>query len=573
MLIRIKDLRSQARNQLARIKFFSYLYSLFKIKFIAYSRVNNFFRSNKSELNELVASKKLGKNILLATSMGSELVAWRLESILSIALMKRGHNVEFALNDGILPACQDCTYEKYTNDIQTINTKKRFTHKCKHSFLESSKVFKEIGMHVNSFSSGIDSNDLKIIEKICNNISSAKIRNFKLDNISIGEHATAGALRFFAKATIDDEPAGETILKSYFKAALITAFAFRKIFKERKIDTVVLHHGIYVPQGIICSVAKEMGVRVVAWNIAYRKNRFIFSHDDTYHHTLIEEPVSKWEKISWSEQINQDLLSYLQGRWFGDDDWINFNQENPNPKKKKVFDELGLDKDKPCISMLTNVLWDAQLHYPANAFANMIEWINTTITYFLERPDLQLVIRVHPAEESGRIKSRQKVVDEIQKKFPNLTKNIKIIAPAGNISSYDLVNVSDSALIYGTKMGVELSASGKPVIVAGEAWIRGKGLTIDASTKKDYIEKLNDLPFGEPLLETQKHKAKLYAYHFFFKRMIPIKAIKHQNGWPPYDINLTSINELSPGLDKGLDVICDGITSGSDFIYEKPDYL
>ena len=132
MLIRIKDLRSQARNQLARIKFFSYLYSLFKIKFIAYSRVNNFFRSNKSELNELVASKKLGKNILLATSMGSELVAWRLESILSIALMKRGHNVEFALNDGILPACQDCTYEKYTNDIQTINTKKRFTHKCKH---------------------------------------------------------------------------------------------------------------------------------------------------------------------------------------------------------------------------------------------------------------------------------------------------------------------------------------------------------------------------------------------------------------------------------------------------------
>ena len=79
-----------------------------------------------------------------------------------------------------------------------------------------------------------------------------------------------------------------------------------------------------------------MGVRVVAWNIAYRKNRFIFSHDDTYHHTLINEPISKWDSINWSEEKNDRLLTYLQSRWFGDDDWINFNQENPNPKYKSL---------------------------------------------------------------------------------------------------------------------------------------------------------------------------------------------------------------------------------------------
>ncbi len=42
-----------------------------------------------------------------------------------------------------------------------------------------------------------------------------------------------------------------------------------------------------------------------------------------------------------------------------------------------------------------------------------------------------------------------------------------------------------TVLIYGTKTGVELSAQGTPVIVGGEAWIRNKGLTMDASSPND----------------------------------------------------------------------------------------
>ena len=120
MSVRIKDLRFKLRYKLAQSKLLSYIYSFIKTKFIAYSSVNSLFKSDKSKIQQLAESKKAGKNVLLATSMGSELVAWRLESILSIALMQRGHNVEFAINDGILPACQDCTYEKYRNDIKKI---------------------------------------------------------------------------------------------------------------------------------------------------------------------------------------------------------------------------------------------------------------------------------------------------------------------------------------------------------------------------------------------------------------------------------------------------------------------
>ena len=62
--------------------------------------------------------------------------------------------------------------------------------------------------------------------------------------------------------------------------------------------------------------------------------------------------------------------------------------------------------------------WDAQLHYPANAFPNMLEWLVQTCEYFATRPDLQLLIRVHPAEISGFPPSRQPILAELRKRLP-----------------------------------------------------------------------------------------------------------------------------------------------------------
>ncbi|MGO8381610.1 hypothetical protein ACC745_39445, partial [Rhizobium ruizarguesonis] len=53
--------------------------------------------------------------------------------------------------------------------------------------------------------------------------------------------------------------------------------------------------------------------------------------------------------------------------------------------------------------------------------------------------------------------------------------------------TYSLCEGSNAVIIYGTKTGVEMTAKGIPVIVAGEAWIRNKGLTLDADTPENYL--------------------------------------------------------------------------------------
>jgi len=219
------------------------------------------------------------------------------------------------------------------------------------------------------------------------------------------------------------------------------------------------------------------------------------------------------------------------------------------------------------IGALTNVIWDAQLHYPANAFPNMQAWMFETIRYFTGRPELQLVIRIHPAEVRGTVPSRQRMLAEIQREFPVLPKNIFIVPPESQISTYVLMTMCNAAIIYGTKMGVELTSLGIPVIAAGEAWIRNKGLTRDARTPQEYAQFLDELPLPQGLDPATTERARKYAYHYFFRRMIPVAAIQSVSGWPPYRVKVDGLDELGPGCDKGLDLLCHGILSGSSFIY------
>jgi hypothetical protein len=269
--------------------------------------------------------------------------------------------------------------------------------------------------------------------------------------------------------------------------------------------------------------------------------------------------------------MEQDILDYLKSRWQGTRDWIWFHN-NPQEDLASIAAELGIDFSRPTIGMLTNVIWDAQLHYRANAFANMLEWVLQTISYFSRRPELQLLIRIHPAEVRGTIPSRQPLVPEIQAAFPTLPSNVFIIPPESRISTYAAIAQCNATIIYGTKTGVELTSMGIPVIVGGEAWIRNKGLTMDASSPEQYFSLLDQLPLSAPLSDKVRRRALKYAYHFFFRRMIPLNMMVPAKDWAPYRMHISTLAELVPKKEPGLDVICDGILHGTDFIYPAEVY-
>jgi hypothetical protein len=177
---------------------------------------------------------------------------------------------------------------------------------------------------------------------------------------------------------------------------------------------------------------------------------------------------------------------------------------------------------------------------------------------------------MHPADYSGTAFA---TTGRGNQKFKSLPPNIFVVAPDSKLNTYYLMEACNAVIIYWTKTGVELTSLGMPLIVAGEAWIRNKGITIDPETRKAYFDELDRLPLNHRPSEALIQRARQYAYHFFFRRMIQVEVIRPTQSAYSFSIRVNSLEELMPDQHAGLDVICNGILSGRDFIYEHEKKL
>ena len=503
--------------------------------------------------------------VLIATNIGGHGPVGVMESTLAAALALRDAEVEIVLCDAALPACLRAEYSDLPDD--TILTQRRLpTTFCPTCQKHGRAMFEPLGLKIRFLSELITDADRQEALDIAETTPASAIQGFVLDGLTIGEHARAGALRYYTRGDLAAEPNGETVLRRYLEASILSVRAYQRLLKEGGYDAAVFHHGLYVPQGLVGEVCRAEGVRVINWVVAYRNNSFILSHEDTYHHTLMSEPVAAWEDMAWGDPQRAEITAYLKSRWRGDRDWIGFH-ERPEEDAGTVLRSMGLDLTRPIVGMLSNVVWDAQLHYPANAFASQTDWAVRTIEYFATRPDLQLLLRVHPAEVRGTAPSRQPFAAEITRRVPTLPPNVFIIPPESPISTYAAMDLCDSVLIYGTKMGVELTPMGVPVVVAGEAWIKNKGLTLDAASPEDYIRILQRLPFGRRLEPEVVDRALKYAFHFFFRRMIPLRFFRKVSSSLFFTPDIASVDELAEGRDGALDLVCEAILTGSPFVF------
>jgi hypothetical protein len=512
-----------------------------------------------------------GRRILLATAVGggtsAALAAF--ESLLAVALTLRGAQVTVLLCDQVLPACMNLEVLTMPDLAVVADNQFNRTPACQQCALTGRVIFDPLGLKVRRFSHYLGASDRWAMQLRRTFLPAGHRTALHPDRAEVGEHAQAGALRYLARSDLAGVKGAAGVLGSYEEAAMLTHRVMKRALAEIDPEACVSSHGLYIPYGIVGEVCRAKGIRYSAWNVAYRKHCFIFSHNETYHHALLDEPVVAWENMAWSQAREERLKLYLASRITGTDDWIWFF-EKPENDVAPVFSRLGINPAKPAVLLLTNVLWDAQLHYRANAYPSMLAWILDTIEWFKSRPDLQLVIRVHPAEIRATLPSRQRVADELAKVYAVLPSNVFLIGPEEQISTYAIAQKCDSALIYGTKTGVELACMGIQVVVTGEAWVRGKGITLDASSPAAYRGFLESLPFNRRLPPEVQLRAYKYAYHFFFRRMIPVSAAQPAlAGWPPFHVVPESLEQLSPGVDHGLDVICEGILGGSEFVFDR----
>lgn len=524
-------------------------------------RASHRYLPNWSSLDLRSAEPTQGQRVLLATMAGGNIQAMNVERLLAASLALRGSHVDAVLCDGALPACIECNY--------LVIAPKRMASSgpspsmCRQCQSTGERALETAGAGLHVLSRWIQSEDHAAAAHLSSSLED--IASFELDGVAIGQHAFAGALRYEARGMQSEGPEAGLILRRYLRAAILTCRATQRMLRQLQPDVVVLQHGIYVPQGVVVEVARQQSVRIVTWTSGYPDSTMLFAHGDTYHRTMLAETPADWSEVEWTSERERATREYLTSRRSGSRDWIRFGANDSQP--------LGLSLPKvaqdsrPIVLVLPNVAWDAQIHFEGRAFVTQTHWLLHTIEWARTRPDLHVVIRAHPGEVTGFLPAQ----DPLRVILPlgDLPENVTFVDSTSTVSTYDLVDIAHVAIVYGTKLGVEALAQGTPVITVGEAWIRGKDLSIDVDSEQEYQRVLNQLPFAVPEDASRTTRALRYAHHLFLRRMIPVRALQRVNkpgpGRPLYWAEVHNREDLLAGADPGLDAICAGIASGAPF--------
>ncbi|MFC2034056.1 hypothetical protein ACFLTT_01445 [Chloroflexota bacterium] len=407
----------------------------------------------------------------------------------------------------------------------------------------------------------LDSRIIDDVSELSKQLSTDEILNFEINGIHLGNFILASLRRYFLSETIPDNVEG--IIRSYFITALDIYHAAEKL--SREYEYLFTSHGVYVSWGIMAEVFYRNKKKVITWGRGYRQNTWVLAHKYTYHKALFEEGSEYWSDLELDEQRRKKLNDYMMSkRTGGSEDFVSYNA-NKKTERQYLIDKLDLDMNKKIIVLFTNVVWDASVAFTHDSFGGMYNWLLDTIDYFAKHKGLQLIIRVHPAEVQPGSETEQKASDIISKEYGQLPNNIKLIDSEHNsdISSYGFFDLMDAAIIYGSKIGVELAYQGIPTIVAGEAFCKNKGITFDVLKKEDYYRYLDNLETLK-LSEEQKSLAIRYAYYYNFIRLNDIDILDYE-GRNIRKLNLTACEEYNSSKFPQYNRVIDSIINTKPF--------
>jgi hypothetical protein len=504
--------------------------------------------------------------ILFGTMFGQDWPSRPVEATIAMALRLRGATPIVLACDHGLPACEWNAFGNHEPDPGAWGPglwRHGKQHACDACVVKLDESHALPGLERLSLSDFGEPGDVARAMALVEAVSLSELRGAVHRDVSVGEHAYAALLRATLRGTPVDDERTRWMARRFLASCIVLVERGERVLQHVQPDRFVAADGVYVLAGTLCELARKRGVHVVVHGTPYRKGTTWLSHHDCYHRLMISNKDEDWTRLEMTPDRKGAAEDYLASKHFVARDYITYHVDSIQDEAA-IRRELGLD-ERPIITLFTNILWDSQLYYRFKVFPDMLEWLYETIRFYEGRRDLQLVIRLHPGEARGAWPTNQPLLAELKRVFPVLPENVKVVEPESKVSSYALGSMSRVALIYGARMGVELVMLGVPVIVAGEAFMRGKGFSYDPATSEEYIELLaRGADLERPSAELRE-RAKQWYYHYFFRLMMPFPfyAEEQVEGGVRRRLTFDTLDALLPGRSPVLDLVCRGIMDGT----------
>ena len=292
-------------------------------------------------------------------------------------------------------------------------------------------------------------------------------------------------------------------------------------FQQNRPDVVVIPNGMIQEYGAVYETARLLGIQAVTYEFGEQDQRLWLGQDSL---VIVHDTEALWaarrdRKLDAEQRLwLESFLAGRQGLTTGTQ-FAHLWQKTDRSGGAQIRTALGLD-ERPVVLLPTNVLGDSATLGLTVFSRSMTEWLQRVASFLAGRPEVQVVLRIHPAETWTVGPS---VAEIIQQVLPELPSHIRLIGPKEKVNTYDLMEIADLALVFTTTAGLEMATRGIPVVVSGAAHYRKKGFTLDADTWDEYFAVLNQALQNLParLTPEQVELAWNYAYCFFAEYPCP----------------------------------------------------
>jgi len=517
------------------------------------NKLNPFVEFNRIKGDHVLPPITKG-NILIG-SIRMNGVGQLFEGMLAYSLRMKGYKVYALMCGQGLEYCE-------TKDLSL-----KSNYKCSICYKEQNLFCETYGVEPLYIDDFINAEERTSIDKICNNLSIDSMVN--PEGIDLEDEITSGLMRILKISDVKDE-IFLVDLKKFGKAAMLTYQSTLNIFKKINIDQVVMSHGIYSTWGAMIKACHNSNIDTVVWGRGYvGKGNIMATHGQSYLFENIVEPTSNYINIELTEIEREKTIDYIMNKRNPGSkvDYVSYYKEE-SKDKLNVFEKFDIPKGKKVFGMFPNIPWDGQLFSSSESYPNIGQFAKSTLTWFINNPDNYLIIRAHPAESFSRSNNQLETFKDILFDLcPELPENVKFLNSNSSITSYQLEEEIDVALLYAGTIALEFTLNKTPVIQLGKNFSSNKGFVFEPKNDVEYFELLNDFADSKAKLTEEMYENGIkYIHHWVFKRHIPETIVKLKGQLMFDGFYFNSMKELSENRE--MNWFINKVETKEDFVYD-----
>lgn len=315
----------------------------------------------------------------------------------------------------------------------------------------------------------------------------ADLRVIQIDGDDIGEAAFSEFVTHFRETHPDFNKQNVDFAKLLLKNSLIVHFSIRNHLLEEKPDKLILFNGRISAYRPALRVGVSLGIDTKVFEVGGSFNTYILTNK-TYPHNPInfrKKILQAYERtILKKEDMIKITSEWYHGREEGTTDQLLFTQ--------KQIKGLGISDLKKESKLKVGIFVSSEDELFVIAESKSPFYMDQSsaivqITDDLKDEDILFIIRAHP-HLTGLNNTQTKGLLEIC----SSRSNIKYISPKSKISTYELIDICDVVIVFGSTVGIEAVNKGKPTILMGQAIYRGFGGTIEPDSHEELIKILKE---------------------------------------------------------------------------------